>query len=168
MIKLNIQLFAEGEEESTEDLYLKQIEDLKKKMDMMVDPEEYKKLQAQHKKLLDDYVNRRPVQQQEVKLRPAVEIAKELASIKNGDISNREYVKKALEYRDSFLAATGKDPFTDFTKNGPSAPTEDSKLVAETLKKLVEENESPIDFRIRLNAVLEDDPALASRIRRRA
>lgn len=169
MIKLNIQLFAEGEEESTEDLYLKQIEDLKKKMDTMVDPEEYKKLQAQHKKLLDDYVNRRPVPpKEEVKLRPAVEIAKEIASIKNGDISNREYVKKSLEYRESFLAATGKDPFTDFTKGGPSAPTEDSKLVADTLKKLVEENESPIDFRIRLNAILEDDPALAARIRKRA
>lgn len=171
MIKLNIQLFAEDpEKDPQEQVYLDQIADLKKQMDEnMISKEDYDKLLKEHKKLLNDYVNRRPVPpKEEDKLRPAVEIAKEIASIKNGDISNREYVKKSLEYRESFLAATGKDPFTDFTKGGPSAPTEDSKLVADTLKKLVEENESPIDFRIRLNAILEDDPALAARIRKRA
>jgi len=34
---------------------------MKLKMESMVDPEEFKKLQLQYKKLLDDYVNKRPV-----------------------------------------------------------------------------------------------------------
>ena len=170
MLKLNIQTFAEGEEEqTTEEMYLEQINDLKAKMDTMVDPAEYKKLQAQHKKLMDDFVNRRPAPKvQEVKVRPAKEVAQELSKVKNGDITNRDYVAKTLEYREAHIHEFGTDPFTDFGSNGPNQPTEETKSVAQTLKTLLDENPSPVDFRIKLNSVLQDDAQLLAKLRKRA
>jgi hypothetical protein len=168
MLKMNIQMFAEGEEQTTEEMYLEQINDLKTKMDTMVDPAEYKKLQAQHKKLMDDYVNRRPAPKvEQTVMRPAKEVAKELVSIKNSDITNRDYVAKTLEYREAHIHEFGTDPFTDFGTNGPNQPTDETKNVASTLKTLLDENPSPVDFRIKLNSVLQDDAQLLAKLRKR-
>lgn len=153
-----------------EKIYLDQIADLKKQMDEnMISKEDYDKLLKEHKKLLNDYVNRRPAPQVEVKeTRKASEVAKELIKIKNRDITNREYISKALEYRESHIKEYGTDPFTDFGQNGPQKPTDDTNMVASTLKALLEENPSPVDFRIKLNSVLQDDPQLMAKLRKRA
>ena len=171
MNKLNIQLFAEGEEQDEqEQVYLDQIEALKKQMDEgMIDKAVYDKLLKDHKKLLDDYVNRRPAPKQEViQTRKASEVAKELIKVKNRDISNRDYIAKTLEYREAHLKEFGTDPFTDFGQNGPQKPTDDTNMVASTLKTLLDENPSPVDFRIKLNSVLQDDPQLMAKLRKRA
>ncbi len=171
MNKLNIQLFAEGEEQDEqEQVYLNQIEALKKQMDEgMIDKAVYDKLLKDHKKLLDDYVNRRPAPTVVVKeTRKASEVAKELIKVKNRDISNRDYIAKTLEYREAHLKEFGTDPFTDFGQNGPQKPTDDTNMVASTLKTLLEENPSPVDFRIKLNSVLQDDPQLMAKLRKRA
>ena len=173
MNKLNIQLFAEDPEkdpeQTTEEMYLEQINELKTKMDTMVDPAEYKKLQTQHKKLMDDFVNRRPpIVKKEVVIRPTKEVAQELSKIKNGDITNRDYIAKTLEYREAHIHEFGTDPFTDFGTNGPNQPTEETKTVASTLKTLLDENPSPVDFRIKLNSVLQDDAQLLAKLRKRA
>lgn len=153
-----------------EKIYLDQIADLKKQMDEnMISKEDYDKLLKEHKKLLNDYVNRRPAPQVEVKeTRKASEVAKELIKIKNRDITNREYIAKTLEYRDAHIKEYGTDPFTDFGQNGPNKPTDDTNMVASTLKALLEENPSPVDFRIKLNSVLQDDPQLMAKLRKRA
>jgi len=171
MNKLNIQLFAEDpDKDPQEQAYLDQIADLKKKMDEgMIDKTVYDKLLKDHKKLLDDYVNRRPAPKVEIiPTRKASEVAKELIKIKNRDITNRDYISKALEYREAHLKEFGTDPFTDFGQNGPQKPTEDTNMVASTLKTLLEENPSPVDFRIKLNSVLQDDPQLMAKLRKRA
>ena len=167
-------MFAEDEEQDQQDnmeqVYLDQIAELKDKMDNnMISKEEYNKLLAEHKKLLNDYINKRqPNKQEEVKLRPAKEIAKEFQGISSGDITNRKYVAKALEYREAVLKETGKDVFADFGENGPGNPTDDTVEVASTLKKLLDENESDVDFRIVLNNILEDDPQLLTKIKKRS
>lgn len=173
MLELKIQNFAEGEEEeqqNMEQVYLDQIEELKNKLENdMISKEEYNKLLAENKKLLSDYINRRPApRQQEVIIRPAREIAKELKDISSGDITNRKYVEKALEYRSAYMKETGKDPFADFSQDGSGKPTEDTNEVANVLQQLLEENPSDIDFRIKLNSILEDDPQLISKIRKRS
>jgi hypothetical protein len=168
MLKLQIQLFAD--DQTTEEMYLEQINELKTKMENeMISKEDYKKLQAQHKKLMDDYVNRRPVPQVQVKpIRKTKEVASELAKIKNGDITNREYVQKTLEYRNAHIHEFGTDPFTDFSQKGPGTATDDTNEVATTLQTLLDENQSPVDFRIKLNSILEDDQQLMAKMRKRA
>ena len=174
MEKLDIQLFAEEDEQqedqTTEDMYLEQIQELKAKMDNdMISKEEYLKLKAQHKKLMDDFVNRRPVvKKTEKTIRPAKDVASEISMIKNADITNREYIAKALEYRASHIHQYGTDPFTDFGSNGPNKPTEETNMVASTLQTLLDENPSPVDFRIKLNSILQDDPQLLAKLRKRA
>jgi hypothetical protein len=153
----------------TDQMYLDQIAELKTKMESMIDPEEYKKLQAQHKKLLDDYVNRRPAPKEETRTqRSTKEIAIELAKVKNGDITNRDYIAKALEYRNAHMHEFGTDPFSDFGSVGPSNANEDTTSVAKVLQTLLDENPSPVDFRIKLNSVLEDDPQLKAKLRNRS
>jgi hypothetical protein len=155
-------------EKTTEQIYLDQIEELKKKMDSMVDPVEYKKLKDQHAKLLNDYVNRRPAPIQEpTVVRSVKEIAKELAKVKDANITNRDYVLKSLEYRDAHIREYGTDPFSDFGQKGPGKSTDDTQEVANTLKQLLDENTSPVDFRIKLNSVLQDDPQLTAKLRSR-
>lgn len=155
--------------DETKDMYLEQIRELKEKMDSeMISKEEYNKLQLQHKKLMDDYVNRRPVVKAEPKqVRSTKEVAQELSKIKDGNISNRSYVEKTLEYRASHISEFGTDPFTDFGSEGPQKPTDDTNLIADTLKQLLDENQSPVDFRLKLHSVMQDDPQLLSKLRKR-
>jgi len=155
-------------EKTVEELQLEQIESLKTQMNNMVDPAKFKELQDQYKKLLNDYVNKRPAPaQQPQTIRPAKELAKEFQAIKNGDISNRDYIVKALEYRKSYINEFGTDPFSDFGSHGSGQPTSDTEEVAEKLQKLLDENQSPVDFRIKMNSILQDDPQLMSKLRKR-
>ena len=154
-------------EKTVEELQLEQIESLKKQMDNMVDPAKYAELQKQYKTLLDDYVNKRPAPTPHAKaIRHAKEIATEFQKIKQSDISNRDYIAKALEYRTAYMKEFGTDPFTDFGSHGPGQPTADTEEVAEKLEKLLEENLSPVDFRIKMNSILQDDPQLMSKLRK--
>ena len=155
-------------EPTVEELQLQKIEEMKTKMDQMVDPEEFKKLQDQYKKLMDDYVNKRPEpKKEEPTIRPVHEVAKDLAGITNGDISNRQYIETALEYRDSYIKETGKDPFTDFGESGPQEENTETKKVATVLRTLLDENKTNASFRIALNEKLKDDPKLMAKLRKR-
>ena len=155
-------------EKTTKDLQLKKIEEMKLKMSKMVDPVEFQKLKDEYSTLLDEYVNKRePIVPIEKKLRPAQEIAKELANIKDGNISNRDYIAKTLEYRTSHMKEFGTDPFSDFGSTGSGQATADTKEVVQVLERLLKENASPVDFRIKLNSVLKDDPQLMSKLRKR-
>lgn len=166
--KIEQERLAEEKRLADEDEKNKIIIELKEKLDQAIDPKEHAKLKADYKKAMDDFVNRRPAPvKKEIKLRPAKEIAKELASIQGGGITNRDYVAKSLEYRKSHIKEFGTDPFSDFGQNGPGMETDDTREVASVLQTLLDENESPVDFRIKLNSVLADDLTLISKLRKR-
>lgn len=159
-------------EEGKSDAEISQLEaiaELKEQMEGMVDQETYNKLKAEYDALMKDYIQKRPApkKKEEAPLRPAKEIAGEFKNLGNGDITNRDYVEKALEYRNSHIKEFGTDPFTNFGEAGCDQPTADTKEVANVLQTLLDENESPIDFRIKLNSVLKDDPKLLSKLRKR-
>jgi hypothetical protein len=161
-------LEKENGTKTIEEIQLATIDEMKKKMDSMVDPEEHKKLQAEYKKMMTDYVNKRPAPtKKEVVLRPTKDIAKELVNIESGDVSNREYIAKTLEYRNAHIHEFGTDPFADGGEDGAGESTPDSIEVAKVLAQLVDENQSPVDFRIKLNSVLKDDSKLVSALNKR-
>jgi len=144
-----------------ENINLKAIDELKAKLDKAVDPVEHAKLKADYKALMTEFTNRRPAPKVEEKvLRPVLEIANELKHIESGDISNRDYIVKSLEYREAHIKEFGTDPWTNFSSEGPEESTPDTVKVASILQTLIEENESPVDFRIKLNSILKDDPKL--------
>ena len=155
--------------EELDAMYLAQINELKEKMDAMVDPEEYDRLAKQHKTLLDDFVNKRPSAPapDSTEQKSAADLAKKLANFTGGNVSNRDYIKTSVEYREAMIRETGLDPWTDFGAKGPGRPTEDTTQLAATFQQLLDENEDPVSFRIKFNNILEDDNVLLSKIRSR-
>lgn len=150
--------------ENNEDnsVYMKQIEDLKSKMDSMVDPDKYKKLEEERNKLLNDYINKRPtpkVEEASVYSKEDVErLAKELTSAK--DITNIDYVKLSLEHREAMLAVYDKDPYG---LNGEKS--RESNEIAEFYKQLVEDSKTPSQFRMKFEEYVKDDPIVIQKIR---
>jgi len=150
-------------EKTLEQIQLEQIESLKTQMSAMVDPEEYKKLKSQYETLLNDYVNKRtPPKIEPPKVRPTKEVAAELSKIKSGDVANRDYIAKALEYRTAFLREYGKDPFSD---NGQ--PNPETEEVVTKLQVLLDQYQNASDFRHHLNELLQDDPQTLAKLRKK-
>lgn len=138
--------------------YLEEIERMKREMENMVPKEDYSKVIDEHKKLTEDYINKRdPVKKPEAKLESASFYAEKL--IKNKFRNNKEFIETSLNYRDSFIKETGKDPWGD---NGVTS--EDTVEVYNHLKSLSEDIESPTEFNFRLGDSLADDPALTKAI----
>ena len=152
-------------ENGQEQIYLDQIKDLKEKLENeMISKEEYDKLLLDHKKLLSDYVNKRPPI---VKDEKDKKTAKELSQyfIKENDMTNREYWKNALEYRDAYMAEYKRDPFDN--PNSNNADPEKAAGVAATIRELLNQYPDDTEFRIKLNSVMKDDPMVLARIRKR-
>ena len=148
---------------SVEELQLKTIEEMKEKMDSMVDPEEFKKLKTSYDKLLNDYINKRPTPKQDVKEKP--KSAKELASLllqtnNQNQLSNRDYVKASLEYREAMIREHNIDPFMD-----KDSKPEEVKEVVTALSSIVEESKDDLDFRHLYDKTFKDDPMLLAKIR---
>lgn len=152
-------------ENGQEQIYLDQIKDLKEKLENeMISKEEYDKLLLDHKKLLSDYVNKRPPI---VKDEKDKKTAKELSQYftKENDMTNREYWKNALEYRDAYMAEYKRDPFDN--PNSNNADPEKAAGVAATIRELLNQYPDDTEFRIKLNSVMKDDPMVLARIRKR-
>lgn len=145
---------------TVEQIQLQQIDELKTKMENMVDPEEHKKLLEQYDTLLKDHINKRPVPKVEKDTRSAKEIAQGM--MKNEPKSNREYVKEALAYREAMLKEKGIDPFSD----GKTDPKDINKVV-ETLQTLIDDSEGDLDFRMRMQNALVDDPQVIALLKAR-
>lgn len=144
--------------------YLEQIADLKLKLDQAVDQTKYDDLVKEHKKLTDEFINRRqPVKPEKPKLRPVAEINKDLRSFDNDSVTNRKFLETSLEYRNAYLAETGKDPFTQ----NSDAPTADSQRVADGIQFLLDEFPNDNDFNYQFSQMVSDAPALDSIMRNR-
>lgn len=143
-------------EAGLDDMYLKQIEELKTRMDNdMISKAEYDKLKAQHATLLNEYINRRP--KEVPKVPKAKKSAAELAQYfnKKHDMTNREYWEKALEYREAFINEVGKDPFDN--PNSAFGSPEDVREVVTKVTALLEQYPNDTEFNIKMNTVLTDD-----------
>lgn len=147
---------------------MEEIQRLMDELDQKVDAEKYEELERKYKKLLSDYTSRRPApKKKQETLRPAAEIAKEFVSIEHGDVSNRDYIKMALEYRKSHISQFGTDPFTDFGAGGPGEPTAKTKRIADSLQNLVDTYQSDSLFNAQLQELLKDDVQLLRQLRNR-
>ena len=128
-----------GEEENVvQDNTKKYIDEIAKLKKETVSIEDYKKLEAENKNLLNSIVN---------DLNPKKEEDKEVADInelrkrlRKDDPSNLEYVKNVLELREAVLSSGGNDPFLPYGKK--IVPTNDdieaANRVATVLKECVD------------------------------
>ena len=147
------------EERTVEQIQLETIQELKAKMDAMIDPEEHAKLKTQYDTLLKSMINKRPAPEQtNLPQKTAKELAKEI--IENKPVSNREYIKRALDYREAMIREYGKDPFTD----GKTDVNEINKTV-EALQYLVEDSDNDSDFRYKFDQIVKDDPQIAQMLK---
>lgn len=128
----------ENEENIVQDNTKKYIDEIAKLKKETVSIEDYKKLEAENKNLLNSIVN---------DLNPKKEEDKEVADInelrkrlRKDDPSNLEYVKNVLELRDAVISSGGNDPFLPYGKK--IVPTNDdieaANRVATVLKECVD------------------------------
>lgn len=122
---------GEQVEDMTPD-YLSAIKDLKKNS---VNREEYDKLKAENKRLLDTIVNGQDVEvEEEPKYRDVGEIREELF---NHEHNNLDYVKLALELRNALIAKGETDPFLPVGKQ--ISPTREDIEKAEMVAQVYQE-----------------------------
>ena len=146
-----------------EQMVLDQLASLKTKMDVMVDPEKYKELEAQHKKLLEDYVNKRPAPQQtqtHITTREDVDALSRQLATGSKDVTNREYIEISLKHRQAVLDVYDKDPFG---LNGQKSP--EAQEAADFFTKILEEAKTPTQFRMLMDQYVKDDPVVLQKIR---
>jgi len=147
-----------NEERTIEEIQADRIKELELEMKDAVDPQELQKAKKAYNDLLKQTIDRRPAPEKEKKtLRPAIEIVNELRQVKDGDMTNRAFWVKSLEYRKSYMSETGKDPWTDFSNRGSDQKTKQTEKVATYIEQLLDENPSDVDFRIKLNSIMKDD-----------
>lgn len=122
---------GEQVEDMTPD-YLAAIKELKQKS---VDREDYDKLKAENKKLLDSIVNGQTVEvEASPKYRDVGEIRDELF---NNEHNNLEYIKLALELRNTLIAKGETDPFLPVGKQ--ISPTREDVEMAEKCAQVYQE-----------------------------
>lgn len=133
--------------------YLEEIEILKKQMESMVPGEEYNKVLEEHKKLTNEYINKRQPVVAEKQIKSAKILSDEL---RNRDLNKVEHVKLSLEYREALKRETGKDPWV-----GAGITEQEANQVETHFKSLLEEyGDNPNEFTYRFDNSLIDDPEL--------
>ena len=141
--------------------YLEEIVNLKAQMETMVPGDAYNKVLEEHKRLTNEYINKRPAEKKEVPtFRKAEEIAKELINLNSSNsITDLDYITKSLEYREAMLRETGKDVFCN--ANQDKEDLADAQFTAEAFKTLVEQaNGDSADFKHLLDKAMKDDQSI--------
>ena len=126
-------------EDNTQD-YLAAIKELKENS---VNRSEYEKLRAENKKLIDTVVNGLPGQEEQVVVKHSKEQIDDLRNdLFNSpkELSNLEYVTKAMELREALIENGEPDPFLPVGKQ--ISPTRDdiegAEKVAQVYKECIE------------------------------
>lgn len=119
--------------------YISALNEMKKNT---VSKEAYDKLRADNKKLLDTIVSGQSLEQTEVKEEVDVDaLRKELFGKSRKDLSNLEYVDKALQLRKALMEKGEQDPFVMKAGRTSSPEAEDFKKaerVASVLQECVD------------------------------
>ena len=123
-------------EDSTQD-YLAAIKELKQNS---VGREEYERLKAENKKLIDAVVNGQPAQEEQQAVVHSKEeidqLRKDLFNPEH-DLSNLEYVSKAIELREALMENGQPDPFIPVGKQ--ISPSRDDIEIAEKVAQVYKE-----------------------------
>ena len=123
-------------EDNTQD-YLAAIKELKEKS---VDRSEYDKLRAENKRLIDTVVNGLPGQEEQVVVKHSREQIDDLRNeLFNSprELTNLEYVTKAMELREALIENGEPDPFLPVGKQ--ISPTRDDLEGAEKVAQVYRE-----------------------------
>ena len=143
--------------------YLEAIQNLK---DNTVSKEQYEKLRAENKKLLNAVLNDQKADNKEEPVETVEQLQKELKSIKKDlataqekGMSNLEFCSKALKYREKAMKLGLQDPFVP---NSPTGPDDNdfksAEKVAEVLQNCVDEAKgNPASFRNLFEQAVRDD-----------
>ena len=119
--------------------YISALNEMKKNT---VSKEAYDKLREDNKKLLDTIVSGQSLEQTEVKKEVDVDaLRKELFGKSRRDLSNLEYVDKALQLRKALMEKGDQDPFVMKSGRTSSPESEDFKKaerVASVLQECVD------------------------------
>lgn len=125
-------------ETATEDVdYVAAIQELR---DKSVPKEQYEKLKGENAKLLKSLINGETIEATEAASSPDIaQLRKDLFS-GEGELTNLEYVSKALELRDALIEKGERDPFLPFGHNIAPTPQdiEAANRVAKVMKECVE------------------------------
>ena len=141
------------------------IETIKRLKENSVSKEEYEKLKAENKQILNAYINDIKPEAEEKK--ETVEelqgdlsdLKKDLARAQESGMSNLEYVSKALKYRETAMKLGLQDPFVP---NSPLGPDDNdfktAQKVADKLQECVDQaNGNPAVFRNLFEQAVRDD-----------
>ena len=143
--------------------YLEAIQILK---DTTVSKEQYEKLRAENKKLLNAVLNDQkadnkgePVETVEQLQTDLRTLKNELANAQEKGMSNLEFTSKALKYREKAMKLGLQDPFVPNTPTGPEENDfRSAERVAEVLQKCVDEAKgNPATFRNLFEQAVRDD-----------
>lgn len=143
--------------------YLEAIQNLK---DNTVSKEQYEKLRAENKKLLNAVLNdqkadkkEEPVETVEQLQNDLKAIKSELANAQEKGMSNLEFTSKALKYREKAMKLGLQDPFVPNTPTGPEENDfRSAERVAEVLQKCVDDAKgNPATFRNLFEQAVRDD-----------
>lgn len=152
-----------NENNEQEQDYLEAIQNLK---DNTVSKEQYEKLRAENKKLLNAVLNdqkadnkEEPVETVEQLQNDLRKIKSELANAQEKGMSNLEFTSKALKYREKAMKLGLQDPFVPNTPTGPEENDfRSAERVAEVLQKCVDEAKgNPATFRNLFEQAVRDD-----------
>lgn len=101
-------------DESTQDY----IATIKKLKETTVDRQEYEKLKAEKKALLDEVINGKPIEDKEkVEVVPTIaELRKKIFSSDPAELGNLEFIQNALELRKQLILKGEPDPFLPYGK----------------------------------------------------
>ena len=126
-------------EDNTND-YIAQIKNLKENS---VSKDDYNKLKADNKKLIDALANGTPI---EGKVEPKISAVENINNLRNklfgkgSNLDNLEYCKTAVELRDALIEKGERDPFLPFGHNvvATESDHETANRVASVMKECIE------------------------------
>ena len=126
-------------EDNTND-YIDQIKRLK---ESSVSKDDYNKLKADNKKLIDALANGTPI---DGKVEPKIDAVEKINELrkklfgKGNNLNNLEYCKTAVELRDALIENGNRDPFLPFGHNvvTTESDNESAERVASVLKECIE------------------------------
>lgn len=128
---LNLQLFAEeapGEEQQPNP-ESDAIEALKKLKENTVSKEVYKKLEEQHRQLLNSIVNGEETKQEVVEKRPEFnDLVLKLSNTANKPLNNLEFWETALEFRKQAMEKGYPDPCTPHGRKVEATPLDEASV----------------------------------------
>lgn len=123
------------EEETRNNQYIDAINELKANT---VSKDDYNRLQAENKKLLESVINGEHVEIPEVETKESIDALR--AKLFGGDLSNLDYAKTSIDLRDALLEKGESDPFLPYgSKISPTRDDVDcANRVADVLKECIE------------------------------